>query len=59
MRTFKEEPLALTKYKNLQDAQEQIGQFNHKVYQPKRIHSSLRYLTPAEFESKYRQMTVQ
>ncbi|RMG35402.1 MAG: IS3 family transposase, partial [Methanobacteriota archaeon] len=31
-----------------------IGHFIEDVYMTKRIHSSLGYLTPAEFESAYR-----
>jgi transposase InsO family protein len=35
------------------DAYAQIGRFLEEVYQHKRIHSALGYLTPAEFEAAY------
>ena len=53
MRTIKEEEVALTEYRNFADAYAQIGRFLDDVYQRKRIHSALGYLTPAEFEAAY------
>ncbi len=53
MRTIKEEHVSLTGYQDLADARLQVGQFLTDVYQTKRIHSSLGYLTPAEFETSY------
>jgi putative transposase len=50
MRTIKEEEVALTEYKDYTDAYRQIGRFLEDVYQTKRIHSALGYLTPSEFE---------
>ena len=54
MRTIKEEHVSLTEYANFPDALAQIGQFLTDVYQKKRIHSSLGYLTPEEFETSCR-----
>ena len=54
MRTIKEEEVDLSDYRDLADAQNQIGRFILDVYNQKRIHSSLGYLTPAEFEEAYR-----
>lgn len=51
MRTIKEEEVALTEYEGYEDARRQIGRFLEDVYQTKRVHSALGYLTPAEFES--------
>jgi transposase InsO family protein len=53
MRTIKEEEVALTEYRNFADAYAQIGRFLDDVYQRKRIHSALGYVTPAEFEAAY------
>jgi putative transposase len=55
MRTIKEEEVDLSEYENYTDAMRQIGRFLDEVYMHKRIHSSLGYLTPAEFESQWRQ----
>ncbi len=50
IRTIKEEEVDLSDYVDYNDAYQQIGRFLDEVYQRKRIHSSLGYLTPAEFE---------
>ncbi len=55
MRTIKEEEVDLSDYQDYADAMRQIGRFLDEVYLHKRIHSSLGYLTPAEFESQWRQ----
>ena len=53
MRTIKEEEVDLSEYRNFADAQHQIRVFIEDVYMTKRIHSSLGYLTPAEFEAAF------
>jgi len=53
MRTIKEEEVDLSDYRNFEDAHQQIGRFIEDVYMTKRIHSSLGYLTPVEFETAY------
>lgn len=53
MRTIKEEEVDLSEYQNYHDAYRQIGRFLEDVYMRKRVHSSLNYLTPAEFESHW------
>ena len=53
IRTIKEEEVDLSEYLNYQDAYHQIGHFLEHVYMRKRIHSSLGYLTPVEFESNW------
>lgn len=51
-RTIKEEEIYLSDYQDFADAYRQIRRFLEDVYMKKRIHSSLGYLTPAEFEEK-------
>ena len=53
MRTIKEEEVDLSEYQDYWDAYRQIGQFLEDIYMQKRIHSSLGYLTPVEFESQW------
>jgi len=53
MRTIKEEEVDLSDYEDYTDALRQLGRFLDEVYMHKRIHSSLGYLTPAEFESQW------
>jgi transposase InsO family protein len=53
MRTIKEEEVDLSEYNDFSDAHYQLGAFIQDVYMTKRIHSSLGYLTPVEFESSY------
>jgi len=54
MRTIKEEEVDLSEYECYTDAVSQLGRFLNDVYMHKRIHSSLGYLTPAEFEEQWR-----
>jgi putative transposase len=54
MRTIKEEEVQLTEYHDLADARRQLGRFLDRVYNRKRIHSALGYLTPVEFETQWR-----
>lgn len=54
IRTIKEEEVYLSDYHDYQDAYQQIGRFLEEVYMHKRIHSSLGYLTPVEFETQWR-----
>jgi putative transposase len=55
IRTIKEEEGDLSECLDYHDAYQQIGRFLDDVYIHKRIHSSLAYLTPAEFEAQWRQ----
>jgi len=53
MRTIKEECVSLTEFRDVAEARAHLGRFLDQVYQQKRIHSALGYLTPAEFESQW------
>jgi transposase InsO family protein len=55
MRTIKEEEVDLWEYEDFGAALRGLGGFLDEVYNRKRIHSSLGYLTPAEFESQWRE----
>jgi len=50
-KTLKHEEVYLNEYQTLADAQGHLGQFIEDVYNTKRLHSSLGYLPPAEFEA--------
>jgi putative transposase len=56
MRTIKEEEVDLSDYEDFAGAWRQLGRFLDDVYNAKRIHSSLGYLTPAEFEQQWIEM---
>jgi transposase InsO family protein len=53
MRTVKEEEVDLSEYADFGDAMKGLGRFLDDVYNRKRIHSSLGYLTPSEFEQQW------
>ena len=53
MRTIKEEEVNLSDYQDFADAHCQIRRFLDDVYNVKRIHSALGYLTPQEFEDQW------
>ena len=54
IRTIKEEEVYLADYQDFADAQRNISRFLDDVYNVKRIHSALGYLTPREFEEQWR-----
>lgn len=53
IRTIKEEEVYLSEYEDFADAHRQMTRFLDDVYNVKRIHSSLGYLTPKEFEAEW------
>jgi transposase InsO family protein len=55
MRTIKEEEVDLSDYQGYTDAWQHLGRFLDDVYNRKRIHSSLGYLTPLEFEQRWQE----
>lgn len=50
-KTLKREEVYLKEYRNFAEAQSNLGPFIEAVYNQKRLHSSLGYLPPAEFEA--------
>jgi putative transposase len=52
-KTLKREEVYLNQYETFADAEGQIGRFIDDVYNQKRLHSSLGYLPPTEYESLY------
>jgi putative transposase len=50
-RTLKMEEVYLKDYRDFEEAEENIAQFIEEVYNNKRLHSSLGYLPPVEFEA--------
>ncbi len=59
MRTIKEEEVDLSEYRNFTEVYQQIERFLEDVYMKKRIHSSLGYLTPDEYEKKWEEQRNQ
>jgi hypothetical protein len=53
MRTIREEEIDLSEYRGFADPYGQLGRFLDDVDNRKRIHSSLGYRMPAEFEQQW------
>ena len=52
-KTLKQEEVYLKQYQTFEEASTTIGQFIEDVYNTKRLHSSLGYVPPLEFEMAY------
>jgi transposase InsO family protein len=52
-KTLKQEEVYLKDYRSFEDAEANLDVFLEQVYNIKRLHSSLGYLPPAEFEARY------
>ncbi len=50
-RTLKREEVRLNSYRTFEEARSNISHFIEDVYNQKRLHSSLGYLPPVEFEA--------
>lgn len=55
MRTLKQQEVYLAKYETYLDVVEQLPQFIEDVYNEKRVHSAIGYLTPNELEEMEKQ----
>ena len=51
MKTLKQEEVYRNEYLAFDDAYSSLGEFLERVYNQKRLHSALGYLSPAEFEN--------
>jgi len=56
-KTLKQEEVYLKEYDSFSDAEQNLTVFIEQVYNMKRLHSSLGYLPPAEFEAAYQPLT--
>jgi putative transposase len=52
-RTLKLEEVYIKDYRDFEEAEENIAEFIEEVYNQKRLHSSLGYLPPVEFEAQH------
>jgi len=55
MKTLKYEEVLLNDYETFNDVLERLPRFIEDVYNKKRLHSSLGYMSPDEYEQKYNQ----
>ena len=53
IKTLKYEEVYLFEYRTIQEARQRIDYFINKVYNEDRLHSSLWYLPPSQFEEKF------
>jgi transposase InsO family protein len=53
MKTLKGEEVYLNEYETLEDARSNIARFIETIYNAKRLHSSLGYCSPTEFEDDF------
>ncbi len=59
MKTLKAEEVNATHYDNIEHARASIGTFIETVYNNRRLHSALGYMSPAEFEAQLAERPVE
>jgi transposase InsO family protein len=58
IKTLKAEEVYIKEYKNMNEAYQNIKHFIESVYNKKRLHSSIGYVPPEEFENKVLNMNI-
>ena len=58
MKTLKYEEVYLNEYQTMTQARTDIGHFLESVYNQKRLHSSIGYVPPAEFEAAHKECSA-
>jgi putative transposase len=53
IKTLKYEEVYLWDYQSMEDVKERVPYFLEEVYNPKRLHSALGYVTPNEYEQAW------